>query len=315
MIDGDNTDMNRAWIHLALGAICAISISMPVFSVTAATASKTPNRAPASTSAAPKRISQSPDFIPEADMFASALVVDAASGKELYAFKPTKKWSAASLTKLMTALVFVEKRPGWDSVVKLVKADEVGGGRLRLALGSRFTVQDAFYSSLVGSANNATMALARSTGYSKKGFLKLMNKKAQAIGMTSSSFADPSGMEPANIITARDMVKLMRAAFANPSILKAASTVSYQFTAQNPTVRKTILTTDKLKTQTDLHILGAKTGFLYESQYNFAMKVRPEGQVEKDLYVVVLGAPTKQGSFDAAESLAKWALSAYKWDK
>ncbi len=248
------------------------------------------------------------------NMFASALVVDAASGKELYSFKPSKKWSAASLTKLMTALVFVDKRPGWDSVIKLAKADEVGGGRLRLAIGSRFTVQDAFYSSLVGSANNATMALARSTGYSQKGFLKLMNQKAKALGMSSSFYADPSGMEPANIVTARDMVKLMRAAFANQSILKAASTVSYQFTAQNPTVHKTILTTDKLKSQTDLHIIGAKTGFLYESQYNFVMKVREEGQTGRDLYVVVLGAPTKQGSFDSAESLAKWALSAYKWD-
>ena len=307
--------MNRAWIHLALGAVCAISISMPVFSVSAATSSKTPKTISANVTAAPKRISQSPDFVPDVNMFASALVVDAASGKELYAFKPSKKWSAASLTKLMTAVVFVEKRPGWNSVVKLVKADEVGCWLVHLALGSRFTVQDPFYSSLVGSANNATMALARSTGYSQKGFIKLMNKKAQAIGMTSSSFADPSGMEPANIITARDMVTLMRVAFANPSILKAASTVSYQFTAQNPTVRKTILTTDKLKAQTDLRILGAKTGFLYESQYNFAMKVRPEDQAGKEMYVVVLGAPTKQGSFDAAESLAKWALSAYKWDK
>lgn len=254
------------------------------------------------------------NFVPQANMFASALVVDAATGKELYSFKPTKVWSGASLTKLMTALVFTEKRPAWDTVVKLARADEVGGGRLRLAIGSRFTVKDAFYSSLVGSANNATMTLARSTGYSIPGYVRLMNKKAKALGMTQTSYADPSGMEVDNLTTARDLVKLMRAAFANASIRTAASTGVYKFTAQNPTTPKTILTTDKLHGDSDINIIAAKTGFLYESMYNFVMKVQPEGKTGRTLYVVVLGAPTKEGSFDAAESLAKWAWNAYKWD-
>ncbi|MCC7357300.1 D-alanyl-D-alanine carboxypeptidase [Candidatus Uhrbacteria bacterium] len=303
------------WKKMIFG--CLVFSLIPIFSATAAAKTTIKSAVKKTTPIAYKQPVRDPnveDFIPEQNMFASAVVIDAATNKELYAFKPTKKWPAASLTKLMTALVFVEKRPSWNTVVKLSKADEVGGGRLRLAVGSRFTVRDAFYSSLVGSANNATMALARSTGYSKKGFLNLMNKKAKAIGMTSSSYADPSGMEPTNIITARDMVKLMRASFAYSEIQKAASTGTYKFTAKNPTVQKTILTTDKLKGQTDLRILGAKTGFLYESEYNFVMKVRPENQTGKDLYVVVLGAPTKQGSFQAAESLAKWALRAYKWN-
>lgn len=255
------------------------------------------------------------NFVPESNLFASALVVDAATGKELYAFKPTKVWSGASLTKLMTALVFVEKRPAWDTVVKLAKADEVGGGRLRLAVGSRFTVQDAFYSSLVGSANNATMTLARSTGYSIPGFVKLMNKKAKALGMSQSTYADPSGMEVENKTTARDLVKLMQEAFQWKAIRTAASTPVYKFTATNPKVDKVINTTDKLHGQEGLEILAAKTGFLYESMYNFVMKVQPDNDPKRTLYVVVLGAQTQAKSFEAAESLAKWSWSAYKWGK
>jgi len=247
--------------------------------------------------------------------FASALVVDAATGKELYAFKPTLKRSAASLTKLMSALVFVEKRPTWNTVIKLTKADEVGGGRLRLNLGSKFTVQDAFYSSLVGSANNATMAMARSTGYSRAGYARLMNTKAKALGMTSSRFTEPSGMDPVNTVTARDMHKLMQAAFANSSIRTAAGTASYRFVSSNPRVEKTILTTDKLKGSQTMQIEAAKTGFLYESMYNFVMKTKPGGEKGRTLHVIVLGAPTSPDSFKTAESLANWAWSAYKWEQ
>ena len=120
----------------------------------------------------------------KANEFASAIVLDPASGKVLYQDQPDKVWTIASLSKLMTAMVVLDRDIKWNKVVTMRGSDEVGGARLRLAVGTKVTVKDLFYSSLVGSANNATIAMARQTGLSNADFVALMNKKAKALGLT-----------------------------------------------------------------------------------------------------------------------------------
>lgn len=250
------------------------------------------------------------------DEFVSALIVDAASGQRLYAYLPTKKWPAASTTKLLSTLVAVERKPSWNKAVAMSKKDEVGGGHLRVDVGSRLTVRDLLYSSIVGSANNAAMALARSTGLTSKQFVKAMNDKAASIGMASSTYTDPAGIDPSNLTTASDLAKLAQYAFSNESIRRAASTASYRFRILNRPVTKQIVNTNRLLTKDeDIWVLGGKTGFLYESRYNLVVKLTtPPGSVRKpSLLVVVLGSPAKESSFDTAKSLAKWAWNAYDW--
>lgn len=250
------------------------------------------------------------------DEFAAALVVDAATGKRLYAYKPDLKWPAASLSKLLSALVILQYHPSWEKVVTIKTQDEVGGGRLRVASGASMTVRDLFYSSITGSANNATMALARLSGLGLKNFVKKMNQKAKALGMANSVFLEPSGMDPKNTLTAADAFKLAQAAFSSSLISNAATTFHYQFRIRNTAEVKRISNTNDLLTKDpDTWVLGGKTGFLYESRYNLIVKMRtyPLMTTQPPLYVIVFGSPSREASFASAKSLANWAYKAYRW--
>ncbi len=252
-----------------------------------------------------------------ADQYASALIIDAGTGKRLYQYLPDRKWSGASLTKLMTALVTVERGPNWSKRMSFVKSDEVGGARLIVWTGSSATVKQLLYSALVASANNAAMALSRSTGLTQTQFVAAMNAKAKALGMTNSHYVEPSGMDPANTITATDISKLASVAFNTWLIHSAATTMKYSFTAYGPTLHHTLTNTDRLLTRDpDMYVLGGKTGFLYESRYNLVVKMRTMSNDpdKPPLLVVVLGSPGYQSSFDTAKSLANWAWASYKWE-
>ncbi len=251
-------------------------------------------------------------YIPVPDEFASAFVVNLSTGKTLYTFKPNLPWAAASLTKLANALVVVHHAPKWNRIVSLRSVDEVGGGRLRVNDGARLSIRDLFYSSIVGSANNAANALARTSPLGQKKFIAAMNLEARASGATHSSFVDPAGMSPQNIITAHDMARIALRAFHDPLIRAAASAPGYSFTVRNTGQFHKIKSTDLLVHANDVQAVAAKTGLLDEAKDNVVIWMRPldaQGNVVygKDMLIVVLGAPTKQGSFASAKRLADWA--------
>ncbi|MFA5936169.1 MAG: serine hydrolase [Patescibacteria group bacterium] len=250
--------------------------------------------------------------------FASAIVIDQKSGEVLYEYKPDTAWSAASLTKLMGALVFMDQGLSWNKIVDIRAQDEVGGGRLRVSSGATLRVVDLLYSSITASANNAAMALARISGLGQAGFVKAMNVKAKALGLENSTFVDASGMDPKNVTTARDMAKLASMAFNTEAIRKPSTTGSYTFTIRNTGQRKELTNTNDILTKPvydPFYVTGGKTGFLYESMYNLALRVKPTGEktAERSLMVVVFGSQTREASFKSATSLANWAWKAYKW--
>lgn len=250
--------------------------------------------------------------------FAAAIVIDMTSGKVLYEYEADKKWSAASLTKLMGALVFLEHHPLWNTIVSLKAQDEVGGGRLRVPVGATLTVLDLLYSSITASANNAATAMARVSGLGVKGFVKAMNDKAKKLGLLNTTFVDPSGMDPKNVTTARDMARLAATAYNAETIRRSATTSLYRFRIRNTGEVKEIKNTNALLTQSaydDLYVTGGKTGFLHESMYNLAVRLKPTGVAgtKKNLMIVVFGAPTSEDSFKSAARLANWAWKMYRW--
>lgn len=266
----------------------------------------------------PQKVDNAGPYSRSDDEFASAIVIDIKTGKVLYEYNADKKWPAASLTKLMGALVFLDHRPSWNRVVALTSQDEVGGGRLRVKSGATLSAQDLIYSSITASANNAAMAMARVSGIGLAGFIKAMNSKGKMIGLTNTKFVDPSGIDPKNVTTARDMAKIASVAFNMEAIRRPATTGKYRFTIRNTGETKEIKTTNDLlvaKQYDDLYVTGGKTGFLYESMYNLAVRVKPMGAKNADrmLMIVVFGSPTREGSFVSANSLANWAWKGYKW--
>ncbi len=252
--------------------------------------------------------------------FAAAIVMLPKTHQVLYEFKPNKPHTAASLTKLAGAMAFLKKPvTSWERLVTLTKADEVGGGRLRVSVGTKIPLRDLFYASITASANNAAMAVARVSGLSMKAFLARMNQAAKASGATHTVFYDASGMNPKNTTTAKDMALLAETAFDIPEIRRAATVETYPVRIASAGQVRTIKNTNPLlAAHTGVWVMGGKTGYLEESMYNFVGRFRPEladgsPELGKDLIIVVFGAPTKEAQFDTAKRLAQWAWRTHEF--
>lgn len=204
-------------------------------------------------------------------------------------------WPAASLTKLMTAMVLEDLNIDWNKGVVMAKGDEVGGARLRVAVGSTYRRIDLLHASLMGSANNSTYTLARTSGITMDQFVGRMNAKARALGMINTRFVDPTGIEVGNISTAADLAKLIEAAETYPRIASIGKKTAYELRSLDKRpVSHSIKSTNKLLGTAVQASLG-KTGYLEESMYNFAVNVTDD--TGKKRTIVILNAPNQQAVF------------------
>ena len=156
---------------------------------------------------------------------ASAILVDADSGRVLYEQNADAKMLIASTTKILTALVAI--REGDLSQVVTVKREATltEGSSMYLKEGEQLTLETLLYGLLLCSGNDAAVAIADAVGGSQAGFVKLMNETARELGMEHSSFANPNGLDDEDhYSTARDMAKLACAAVNNETLMRIAST-------------------------------------------------------------------------------------------
>jgi D-alanyl-D-alanine endopeptidase (penicillin-binding protein 7) len=243
------------------------------------------------------------------------IVTDAETGQVIISQNADKQWTPASLTKLMTVLVVMDTKPKLDKLVTMTKDDQTvgwctsGGACVKSAAGVKFTVDGLFHAALMPSANNATNALARSTGLSKEVFVKKMNEKAIALGAINTHFNETTGLDPENKITVSDYAKIASAAFNNSYIRNIGGLSTYILrSGNNSKYTQTIKNTNKLLTDPDITMLAAKTGYLNESGYNFASLVKSrDGQ---KLIVVVLGEKHLVNAFAETKKLTSLALAA-----
>ncbi|MBI5247873.1 MAG: D-alanyl-D-alanine carboxypeptidase [Desulfomonile tiedjei] len=244
--------------------------------------------------------------------------VDCSSNKVVLAENTCAPLPIASITKLLTAMVIVEEMD-LDRVVEVPEdIGQVERHVVGLKPGDQLTVRDLLHGMLIESGNDCAEALARA--YPKGGreaFMGAMNRKAAALGASSTSFYTPSGLDSkmtlgrkdgrylearkANTASAEDVAAIARAAFKNPLISKISSTRTYTMRTRNFTPRDyPLVSNDKLLTR-NLPLVGAKTGYT-----NLAGKciVALFKHNEKEHMVVVLNSPNH---FKAAEKVYRWA--------
>ena len=166
---------------------------------------------------------------PAADLFpggAAAYVVEV-DGRALWSRDAERVLPPASLTKIMTALVFLESGKPLDGVVTVsVRAQRATGSRLGLKAGERLRAAEALAATLLRSANDACLALAEHVAGDKARFAALMNARARELGLTRTHFTNPCGHdEPGHVSTARDLAVLARAAMAKPVFARIVETV------------------------------------------------------------------------------------------
>ncbi len=219
----------------------------------------------------------------------------------------------ASITKLMTALVFLDNNPGWNKAYMITEADKIEGGRLNLFLGDEVTVKDLFYISLVASDNGATLALVHASGLSETEFVAGMNRRAEELGLAKTSFKDPVGLSEYNLSTAREVALLAQAAFKRPEISDATTRSDYQFTTVGGREKK-IESTDYLLFDSGekiLTVLGGKTGYTEQAGYCFVGRLKDEAG--REVISVVLNSQDKNGRFRDSRNLANWVFANYNW--
>lgn len=216
----------------------------------------------------------------------------------------------ASLSKLMSAVVFLDSQPEWEKIMEIFEEDDRIGGKLYIFPGEKLTVKDLFYGALVGSANNATMALVRSLGINEEEFVRRMNKKAFTLGMKNTVFYDPTGLNAKNMGSAEDMAQLLNAAFQYKPIADALRTPLYEFSTLNTRELHRIHNTNELLgsflNETPYKFLGGKTGYLDEAGYCLAAKVQ---RGNEKFTVVALHSQSSESRFRETKALFYWALS------
>lgn len=147
----------------------------------------------------------------------AAVLIDVKSGRILFSRQGDKPMRIASLTKIMTAIVAIEHGELSDQVQVSRNAFGKEGSSLYLKLGEEMNLQHLLYGLMLRSGNDAATAIAEHVGETQEGFVHLMNEKAKMLGMTGTSFKNPSGLdEEGHYSTANDLAKLTAYALKNP---------------------------------------------------------------------------------------------------
>lgn len=257
-----------------------------------------------------------PLFNPQDVSAKSVAVRDESTGRILFQKDAYIKRPIASLTKLMTALVWFEADGNLEKTVEIKSEDYREGSIPYFIAGDKVKAKDLLYAGLVASSNSAMAALARSLGLTAGDFIKLMNDKAAELGMKDTVFVEPTGLDSRNMSTATDLFILARSAFSNSEISRATQLSSYSFRPLNGGAFRSVASTDWLLNSSansgDYKIVGGKTGYIEESDYNLVLKIRNR-EKGKDLIVVVLGSEETGARFAEAKKLIEWAYKNYIW--
>ncbi|MEK7097490.1 MAG: serine hydrolase, partial [Patescibacteria group bacterium] len=235
------------------------------------------------------------------------------TGKILFDKNADKEAPIASITKLMTALVFLDHNPGWETIYEMKAEDKREGGKINLFTGEKVMVRDLFYSSLVASDNVATIGLINSTGMSLDDFIAKMNEKAMEIGLDNTKFRDPLGLNDNNVSNALEIARLANKTLLKDEIREATMTKIYEFKTQQGRAKIVYSTDDLLSVfpEDGIEIKGGKTGYTEAAGYCFVGKFGNDGD---EIISVVLNGDSKNSRFDQTHTLVKWIYDSYVWD-
>jgi D-alanyl-D-alanine carboxypeptidase (penicillin-binding protein 5/6) len=158
----------------------------------------------------------------------AAVLMENRTGKIVWQRNPNLSLAPASTTKILMALLVLEDSNVSHSVIVPAEATKVTGGTVHLRTGERLSVEQLVYGMMLGSANDAAIALARHIDGSVTRFVDLMNKKARGLGAQHSRFLNPTGLpQKGHVTAARDLALITRAALNNPAFRRIVATKHY----------------------------------------------------------------------------------------
>ena len=237
----------------------------------------------------------------------AVVIVDDASGRVLYGDDEHVRLPMASTTKMMTALVALERgRLDQEIDVTIGAADLPGSSVMGLLVGDRLTLGDMLYGLLLPSGNDAALNIAWAIGGSEEGFVELMNQRAIALGLTDTHFVYSHGLDdPAHYSTAADLAQIARAALRNPTFARIVATKEHVVRGRLATYE--LENSNRLLGRADVE--GVKTGTTDLAGSCLVSAFRRDGN---RVIAVVLNA-SDIGRDEVAITLADYAFDAFTW--
>jgi len=249
-----------------------------------------------------------------ADLYRSAIVVDADSGAVLFEKDAHRQNPPASMTKMMLMLIVAERvRDGslrWDDpITTSAWASKVGGSQVYLKQGEVFPLSEMMEAIAIHSANDASVAVAEAVAGSSEAFVELMNQRAKELGMHDTVYHSPHGLPPgrgqqADMSSAYDMAIVARELVKFPDVMKWSGTKEAPF--RNGTM--TLTNTNRLVRETGW-VDGLKTGYYREAGFNVTATAKRNNL---RLIAVVMGAEQKRDCFGQAAQLLTKGFGEYK---
>ena len=232
-----------------------------------------------------------------------ALVIDPRTQQVLFSKNADTVLPIASITKLMTAIIVLESGASLDELLRITQddVDTERGSTSRLQVGSVLTRGQMLHLALMSSENRAAHALGRHHPGGMKAFVREMNRKARALGMTSTQFVEPTGLSSDNRASASDLSLLVREA----ARFRLIGELSTALDARVPVGRRRLeyRNTNSLIRNPDWDIDLQKTGYLADAGRCVVMQAQLAG---RELIMVLLDATGKQARAVDAERLRSW---------
>lgn len=264
----------------------------------------------AATSAVPAKGGR---FVPEAP-YRAALVIDRDSGRVVFAKNEHLQWPPASMTKMMTLLITMErvrdKAVGLDDMVTASAwASKIGGSQVYLREGERFPLRELLKAIVIASANDGAVAVAEYVAGSTTAFVDLMNARARELGLAETEFHSVHGLPPAagqqpDLMSAADLAIVAQKLAAFPEIVEWAKLPEAPFRDGQLQMRNT-----NHLVRTYAGADGLKTGYYTAAGFEVTATATRDGL---RLLAVVLGVPTKKGCFDETAKLLSSGFAGYR---
>lgn len=235
----------------------------------------------------------------------AALIVNNRTGEVLYQKNMNRVMPIASISKLMSAMVVLDARLNMNEVITITEdeIDRLKGTGSRLSVGTQLTRAQLLHLSLMSSENRATHALGRTYPGGMSAFVAAMNAKAQSLGMYSSRFYEPTGLNFQNVSTANDLNRMVAAASKYPLINKnSTSNYGSVWTANG---RQNYKNSNALVREGSWNIELQKTGYIREAGRSMVVKANVQNQ---PITIVLLNSPTSTTRVNDARKIESWML-------
>ena len=251
----------------------------------------------------------------------SAILIKEKNWETVFEKNADQKMSVASLSKLLSTLTFFsveENESRLEEIVKYKLQDEEYNyqyfnkwqvARITLNGGDELSIKDVVYSALVRSANNMVETMVRVSGLSRDKFIEEMNKIVKDLGLNSSTFFEPTGLDKKNVSTAREFALISKTALDKKIIADASVTKSYKFFTRNDNSLKLRYNSSELvlnNNYPDFKIIGSKTGYIDDSS-GYCLVTRIEVKGEKYI-AVILNSSSRDQSFKEMLELLNFAV-------